>query len=1315
MPDENSVRSPTKDWTIYNVLLMPQEAIELFVSDYHNRSSCEPEIVREMLKDPSTVHLCYIHLNHSRYAQKMASSSLSTGLHGIASICVFHDHGCSRREKSSNSRFWRVPHIDVCSANTLEEFSQLEETVSSHSDGSLHAREVMGKLCCRSCLYLVMEGKNLDRPAISISTLTSVVDRCLVRCILFALDPPKESAAQIPFKCELPNTISAIAQELRDSCICPQFGSGDGLRMLPFQKAVRVRAILCDSNVNGDIFAIRIDPRTIQKRLEGVLTSKGVVLKKLGYRLRCCMAVDQVEKLLSRLSNTNVCTLPRPPIDEIHGHLHAVADLFRERKLEFWKGQWSLTEIISLIPRQLWIDYVLLMASGNRLRIWKAASRATGMRLEDTFPMSNIKETLPSPSIEEELRNGGSYSRADLLICVRVLKAIENTVLSRTDGVAGPLTIAVSVSGICEVSPSFVSVLNAMGLFLSYQVTERFREKLIAERERTGPWDFNKIDEASIPVLQFDNWDIKPVHAVKTDGKAMPKVNGSLLQGHLPGTCKGDRQAVSDNFDTRPKKIARIDSWKSVACLGTREQFVKRFTTPENAAIINQFNNVVFGLVALFRGQLVGGKEAKNGEYNAATRKEFGVGVENGHPVNFRTLLISAFKPYGGADATDETRADQHVVYVEISRESAADILTVRRFLNMVEEQLRPGSRGRPRYIVLGGDQPSYKMFVELWLQSWRGGTRSASTAKLLLHEWMVPFPGLFHAEKQAMYSLCKEMLDGLGLEELAGCAGLSDAHVANIITHSHARNNRAVLFNRACAMIIHLIENLLLGDATMSEAVRRLHAAQDSKRLTADDMNVGKNVHLMHRPGRNSREDLPFGSLYEQTSTSVSGDVIRVGEMLRNRISRRFSDGANGKHFVQTVLFSSLLPTLGFHVLSRTGHTDFTDAFWFRQNSVLHSSTHLKYQELSLFYLFFRSIIPSFVERDLFTTKPGRAVTRLLSFTALGSQGSDGRGNAYVHCDEALEMLIVRHLKSLSVNFLAHLENSASWLMEVSMFRALIRFMTGASRALHRTRQDNDAGEIAAVSRQYDRNACQWRTVSRMVHVMREAGFLSVAHRGSEWLTNVFSNPPRRMTVLKDQDSLLSVSTKGEITAQPHASVLFPEVFGPLSDEDRKIHFNDKKFKKWTKCRAVIRPGHSMRKEGGSVVEDGDGEGHSAGVVIEDLSLSRKRPRSKNEFTKIVQDRRRRITKMKDAFYEEQSTAVKAGNMNYLREVMARRDALHGSRYLISPFADCFLDHEGKLNHGAKSRFLKYAVRDNRDIIYPMNTIRGSVVGGKG
>lgn len=104
---------------------MPQEAVNLSVSEYHNCSGCEPEIVREMLRDPSNVYFCYIHLNHSRYAQKKASLKVTTGLHGIANKCVFHNHGCSRRNTSNNSRLWRVPNSDVCNATTLEEFSQL--------------------------------------------------------------------------------------------------------------------------------------------------------------------------------------------------------------------------------------------------------------------------------------------------------------------------------------------------------------------------------------------------------------------------------------------------------------------------------------------------------------------------------------------------------------------------------------------------------------------------------------------------------------------------------------------------------------------------------------------------------------------------------------------------------------------------------------------------------------------------------------------------------------------------------------------------------------------------------------------------------------------------------------------------------------------------------------------------------------------------------------------------------------------------------------------------------------------------------------
>ena len=83
----------------------------------------------------------------------------------------------------------------------------------------------------------------------------------------------------------------------------------------------------------------------------------------------------------------------------------------------------------------------------------------------------------------------------------------------------------------------------------------------------------------------------------------------------------------------------------------------------------------------------------------------------------------------------------------------------------------------------------------------------------------------------------------------------------------------------------------------------------------------------------------------------------------------------------------------------------------------------------------------------------------KLLSFTGNGKDGMDGRGWTCVHSDESLEMLSARHLKSLSVDFLGHLQNSAAWPMQVSMFRAPSRYMTVAVRAIRRRRENADGG----------------------------------------------------------------------------------------------------------------------------------------------------------------------------------------------------------------------------------------------------------------
>ena len=62
-----------------------------------------------------------------------------------------------------------------------------------------------------------------------------------------------------------------------------------------------------------------------------------------------------------------------------------------------------------------------------------------------------------------------------------------------------------------------------------------------------------------------------------------------------------------------------------------------------------------------------------------------------------------------------------------------------------------------------------------------------------------------------------------------------------------------------------------------------------------------------------------------------------------------------------------------------------------------------------------------------------------------------------------------------------------------------------------------------------------------------------------------MFSSPTKRMNILKDQNSLLSIAEEGKQTAALHASVVLHECFGPLSQKDRDRFFSGKQFQRWT------------------------------------------------------------------------------------------------------------------------------------------------------
>ncbi|PXF47487.1 hypothetical protein BWQ96_02818 [Gracilariopsis chorda] len=387
---------------------------------------------------------------------------------------------------------------------------------------------------------------------------------------------------------------------------------------------------------------------------------------------------------------------------------------FKIRPLEYWDGNWTLNEEISEIPYEFWKDFVIQMASARKKSSWKVAAAVAEMQPSKMFPLCNSAEVLPKPSIEEYFSSSNSgLNRANIVLCIRILKFIEQLVFARAKSVAGPLTFCLCLARIVEIFPSFRSVQNSLGLCLSYNLTEEYRFRLVSEVENacSSAWDtVQPLTEDSIPFCQFDNWAFLPLHAVKVDGKAMLKVNGSLVQGLFRSRKRCNSEALSSAVQKR-----RRLEWKGDAVLGIIETFTERCTSDEHNALVEQVFDIVYGLVATNSDQLADiGASLATGRVVRSDAQLSGKSY-----INFGTLLLCAFKTHAGAEVSEDL-FEQYIVYVDVSTEPTPDILTVRYMLELVKSTIRPCTTGRPRFVVVSGDQHLYKMLVKLWLESWR-------------------------------------------------------------------------------------------------------------------------------------------------------------------------------------------------------------------------------------------------------------------------------------------------------------------------------------------------------------------------------------------------------------------------------------------------------------------------------------------------------------------------------------------------------------------------------------------------------------------
>ncbi|PXF42222.1 hypothetical protein BWQ96_08050 [Gracilariopsis chorda] len=675
-------------------------------------------------------------------------------------FCVFRSRGFS----FSSNILHLFPRFDNNSLQGLEDYDEFNSAVLSHSSGELCAQDVIGKHSCGTCRYLLTKGSQGTQFRTDTALLRWATDRCLVDCILFALDE-STSRQHISAFLRFNSDIADSAGTLRASVLAP-FHNLPFARFLPVKTLIGIRCALHERNLEGKR---DFCDKNVESRIAPVLAARKMHLYSLSRKLRCYATQEAFSQSINGLmgiSESDEVTLMPIKRREL---LSAVDTRFLAKSKVFRNGSWLLSEEVQAIPQKLWTATLLDMASNKQLAVWKVEAAARKKKFRNIFPISNDARSLPAEQLNNFVaifrssKKTELISRADFMLCMRVLKVIEQMVMSRSRVCVGPLTTMLSIAGIIEFTASWRSVLHALGLVTSYDRAETFRRRLISKREQAERGAFDSVRlEDRIVTVQLDNVDMLPVHNVKAFGESLPILIGTATQGIIQ--CR-KRKRVNDSTETSTmtenRKDVNPNKWlRPKDIFKDRVSSAASFNSKEDRDILVEFCDLVFGIVLENRSRLLAVSHSKS-MYRRG-RKE----LEYKHQgIYFRLLLLSSFKQHGGADFEDPSLFEQDIVFVDVSRMSASDIMTIHRKLSLIAELLTPGNPGSPRFVVVAGDQPTYKMLVKIWRTSYSDCNRPNPTSiepafmnELQVHEWMIPFPGFFHIDKQ---SLAKKFCTG--------------------------------------------------------------------------------------------------------------------------------------------------------------------------------------------------------------------------------------------------------------------------------------------------------------------------------------------------------------------------------------------------------------------------------------------------------------------------------------------------------------------------------------------------------------------------
>lgn len=1004
-------------------------------------------------------------------------------------------------------RRMRIPSPD-----DEEAFEDVEQQLHAHFGCEMRAVDIVRKPACSSCRWLIEpvhapgdEERARESLRLRFSSHPAVMKAVIARvCATLGAALPlylSESGDEKPGGEERFVNSEAVVK----SCLL----------------AREIVSIYVDIATRHPGAPTTMDRRTLMKYITPHLAIVGVQLavgsSRLGhifYAPPGVVATSRAAELRGAMSALADCGANSLTIDDESAALKVMSTRYGSLRTSYRAGIWSWLDEVRAVPEALWARAVLRVASERKKRRWRKLHAETG---DVPFPVRNSAIPLNQADMDPCITR----------LSIRVLYQIEiqaNTLdLGRSPG---PMMVSLGLLSLTETTRAHQTLLNQIGVCLSYKAATSLRTDFALE-ETTGHGsergNFRHVPDCCLCIAAIDNLNARNNHGMRGAGeKSGCGFDGLALQAIGFG---GDPFVTCDS--RRLSDVSRLND-----VVKSRAEFVSALVPDVDDAELRRLNIVILGLINE-HGARLDGRAASS-------------------PISLRHLLLSALRTLSA------TTVD--IVYVKITENDKPEGLCIMDMIQYVKDNYRPGESGRPRHVVVEGDQFTFQYIHDAWLRSCRRRDSGG------LWTWLIPLPGGFHIDKTGLQGVVRAAMSGFGLEQLVAVSGLSQGHVAGWAKQSNWRRVRRVLHQSTSALSLELIDSLIEADPTCGTALSR--EDQENGAQTFAEIAAEK-----------SEAD----SFFKESTTLwerefVTDSVVRKGRALVEATERLTDTAVSARVFVREKLQRVLYPYLMFNVLARSGQTHVLDKVMFALAPALHLTAKLKYCKLFIQYGATRLIMPRAVCNELYNKLPGKLVLSMQADKSRARQ-SKKRKNDGVHVfhDEAQEMGINRDAKKFCTrpDLMSSMDMWPSFAYQSRQVGQSMRQATQAnSRAVSRgdatADMDDLRGPVSLSKRnlQSDREKRSTPAVANMRKRLRDSGHFSADHLKSSTVENLMT-PAAKRPKLSDAQ-ILSMETsdaRGRTVLGLHAAHLYGREFnGALTPAEIKAEFDGKYVsKKWT------------------------------------------------------------------------------------------------------------------------------------------------------